>query len=197
MFNVFSAEDYRDALSNLLPRGPAWPRRALSSTLKNLLWAWGDELARVESRAQALLEEADPRTTTELLADWEFDADLPGACLELGQTIGLRRSALTAKITDAGGYLPQDYIDLAASVGFTITITEYTPSAPGDPAGEPAWDLEWWFVLGINAALETVQFARVGQSAAGDPLAFFGNDLLECVLEDFKQAHIHLLFLYT
>lgn len=164
--------------------------------MRSLFHAWGDEFTRVDGRGQDLLDEADPRTTTELLADWEFTADLPGDCLELGATLGLRRAALTRRITEPGGYTPQDYIDHAAAVGFAITVEEFTPSTPGDPAGEPAWDLEWWYVLMIHAPEETVTSFRAGANSAGDPLRMWGNDVLECVMWEFVQAHVELLFAY-
>ena len=67
-----SGDDYVDALAALLPTGPAWPRE-YDSTLdgaarRPVAQIWGD----VDGRAADLLEiESDPRTTTELLPDWE------------------------------------------------------------------------------------------------------------------------------
>jgi uncharacterized protein YmfQ (DUF2313 family) len=193
----FTAENYRDALESTLPRGAAWPRRALVSVLRSLLHAWGDELARVDGRAQDLLDEADPRDTAELLAEWEVMAGLPGACVGLGATVALRRAALLAKLTEPGGYHPDDYIDEAADIGFTVTLTEFTPTECGDDCGIPMYDAAWWFALQIDGDLITEQAAVVGGSACGDPLRFFGNELLECVLKEFRQAHVELLFAYT
>lgn len=197
MSSLYSAEDYRDALELALPRGAAWPRRALVSLMRKVLHAFGDEFERVDARGQDLLDEADPRTTSELLADWETMADLPGVCLALGSTVALRRAALTAKITAAGGYHPNDYIEAAAAAGFTVTLTEFTPFRCGDPCGGPLYGWEWWFALQINAPLVTVTAARVGAVACGDPLRFWGNDLLECVMREFRQAHVELLFSYS
>jgi uncharacterized protein YmfQ (DUF2313 family) len=194
---LFTAEDYRDALELELPRGPAWPRRGLVSVLRSLLHAWGDELARVDGRAQALHDEADPRTTTELLPDHERVAALPGVCLELGSSVALRRQALVAKLTDKGGYHPDDYIAAAAAAGFTVTLTEFTPTTCGDLCGDPLYGSDWWYALQINADLVTIQAAVVGGASCGDPLRFWGNDLLECVMAEFRQAQVVLLFAYT
>jgi uncharacterized protein YmfQ (DUF2313 family) len=194
---LFTPEDYRDALELELPRGPAWPRRGLVSVMRSLLHAWGDELARVDGRAQQLHEEADPRTTSELLADWEYDAGLPGDCLELGTTVALRRSALVAKLTDSGGYHPDDYIAAAAAAGFTVTLTEFTPARIGDVIGYSLYGTDWWYALQINAGQLTIQAAVIGGAAIGDPLRFWGNDLLECVIGEFRQGQVVLLFSYT
>jgi uncharacterized protein YmfQ (DUF2313 family) len=197
MPSLFSAEDYRDALELELPRGPAWARRGLVSVTRSLLHAWGDELARVDGRAQQLHEEADPRTTSELLADWEREVGLPGDCLELGATVALRRLALVGKLTDRGGYHPQDYIAAAAAAGYTVTLTEFTPTTCGDRCGDPLYGWEWWFALQINSALLTFQYAVCGGAACGDPLRFWGNDSLECVMGQFTQGHLVMLFAYT
>lgn len=58
----------------LLPPGKLW--RMVASTLADFLLACAQELARVDARADALIEEADPRTTTELLPDFELDLGL-------------------------------------------------------------------------------------------------------------------------
>ena len=64
-------DDYAVAMQALLPLGQAWPRgedSALMKVVRGLCRIWGD----FEIRASHLLEqESDPRTTIELLPDWE------------------------------------------------------------------------------------------------------------------------------
>lgn len=61
------------------------------------------ELSRIGVRTDDILLEMDPRTTVELLPDWERVADLPDPCAAAPVTIPDRQAALTARITSRGG----------------------------------------------------------------------------------------------
>lgn len=193
-----TATDYLAQLQALLPQGPAWPRDA-EAELTRLLAAWADELARVDGRAADLVEEADPRTTAELLADWERVAGLPDACVEalgLGQTTAQRRAALVAKLTTIGGQSAAYYIALAASLGYAITVTEFDLHDVEDNVEHPLTGTPWQFAWQVNAAEDTIGVLAVTDTVE-DPLAWWGNELLECVINRLKPAHTHVLFAYT
>ena len=194
---ALTAADYQAQLQALLPQGFAWPRQA-DAALTKLLLAWADEMARIDGRAADLAEEADPRTTAELLADWERVAGLPDPCvaaLGISQTAAQRRAALVAKLTTIGGQSAAYYITLAASLGYTITITEYKTFTVRSKVNDPLNDLPWRFVFTVNAPLNTVRRFTV-RSAVNEPLADWGNELLECVINRLKPAHTHVLFAY-
>ena len=133
-----SGDDYADAFQALLPQGQAWPRvwdtedgtplglarSALMKVVRGLCRIWGD----FELRASALLEvESDPRTTVELLPDWERNWGLPDPCYQSPQSISARQQALVMRMTLWGAQSRQFFIDVAAMIGYTITITEYRP----------------------------------------------------------------------
>ena len=194
-----TATDYLAQLQALLPQGPAWPREA-DAALTQLLAAWADELARVDGRAADLVEESDPRTTAELLADWERVAGLPDACVAAlagTQTTTQRRAALVGKLTTIGGQSAAYYIALAASLGYTITVTEFAPFQAGhSAAGDPLSNDEWMFAWQVNAPEESIVEFSAGRSCAGEPLRAWGNELLECVISRLRPAHTHVLFAY-
>lgn len=192
-----SAEAYRAQLQALLPSGAAWPRES-NTALARFLAALAEEFARVDFRAEQLVDEADPRTTAELLADWERVAGLPDSCVTVAQTTQERRDALVAKLTNLGGQSRQFFTDLAARLGYSITITEFHPfqvgsSAVGDALNGDAWTLAWR----VNAPTTTVREFRVGGSAVGDALRSWGNELLECAITRTKPAHTHVQFGYS
>jgi uncharacterized protein YmfQ (DUF2313 family) len=194
---ALTAADYLVQLQALLPQGFAWPRQA-DAALTKLLLAWADEMARIDDRAADLVEEADPRTTADLLADRERVAGLPDACVEAlagTQTTAQRRAALVAKLTTIGGQSAAYYIALAASLGYTITITEYKTFTVRSKVNDPLNDLPWRFVFTVNAPLNMVRRFTV-RSSVNEPLAAWGNDLLECVISRLKPAHTHVLFAY-
>ncbi|MBR0879097.1 uncharacterized protein YmfQ (DUF2313 family) [Bradyrhizobium barranii subsp. barranii] len=127
-----SGDEYRDAFLTLLPQGQAWPKHAVDS----VLWQACDGLCRywgyVDGRAADLLErESDPRITVELLPDWERNWGLPDPCYTAPQTIAARQLALVARMTMMGAQSREFYINFAAQLGYTISITEYRPFMVG------------------------------------------------------------------
>ena len=126
-----SGDDYGTALLALLPQGQAWPRdpgSTLDLTCRGLAHYWGD----VDRRAADLLEqESDPRKTIELLPDWERNWGLPDPCYQEPLTITERQHALVQRMTIEGAQSRQFFIDVAASIGYTITISEYRPFVVG------------------------------------------------------------------
>jgi uncharacterized protein YmfQ (DUF2313 family) len=127
-----SGSDYREAFLTLLPNGQAWPKHAMDA----VLWQTVDGLSQywgfVDGRAADLLEiESDPRSTVELLPDWERNFGLPDPCYAAPPTIAERQKELVLRMTMEGSQSRQFYIDFAAKLGYTITISEYRPFMVG------------------------------------------------------------------
>lgn len=188
--------DYLQHLQALLPQGPAWPRDP-EAVLTLLLDAWAQEFARIDARSEQLIAETDPRTTAELLYDWERVAGLPSACMAgIAQTTAERRGALHAKLTRLGGQSRQFFIDLAAALGYTVTISEFRPYTVTSAVNMPLNSELWRFVWQVNAPLNTIRSFDM-RSAVNDPLRSWGNQLLECVISQLKPAHTKVLFAYS
>ncbi len=192
--------EYARAARALFPRGLAWAE-TIDSNLRKLLLSQGDTWARVDRRAQDLLLEADPRSTVELLPDWERVLGLPAPCSVLASSSTLRRAAVVAKLTGNFGQSLEAFRELAASLGWdssTITITEARPFRVGiSGAGEALQGEAWAFAWTVTAPTFTPEFARSGISSAGDPLVDGDNDLLRCFLEELKPAHTVVLVNFT
>lgn len=188
--------NYLAQIKALLPPGRAWPRDP-DSVLSKLLHALAGVFARTHRRALDLIEEADPRTTNELLTDWERVAGLPDKCAPAGATTQERRDALVARLTARGGQSRQFFIDLAAQLGYVITITEFTPFRAGQSSASDSLTNGYWpYAWQVNAPETTIREFRAGQAAAGEPLRRWGNELLECVIGRAKPAHTILIFAY-
>ncbi len=83
---------------------------------------WAAEYARVEQRGWDLLNEVDPRTTRELMPDWERFFELPGTASE-----EQRRKELIAEWL-AGGSLSREDIDALLKVlGITASVHYWRP----------------------------------------------------------------------
>lgn len=192
-----TAADYLEQLKTLLPPGQAFPRDA-GTTLHSLLDGMSIELARVDGRGDSLPGEANPASTNELLGDWERVAGLPDKCSgALEETLQGRRNALLTKLSSTGGQSPGYFIGLAASLGYTVTIEEFRPFRVGmSRAGDSLTNGPWVFTWLIRAPEVTVTSFRVGRSAVGERLRIWGNDTLECIINQLKPAHTIALFAY-
>jgi len=170
--------EYGAASRKLLPPGLAWAGETLLEVLEALAYSF----AEVDAQAVGLVAETDPRTTLNLLSDWERLLDLPGPCDELEPTIVLRRAAVFATYTRTGGQTIAHFVAFAAALGYTVTITDYQD-----------W-VHAWTVLG---SIATPTFFRAGEGAAGERLVTASNALLECHLEATRPAHSQVLFEYS
>lgn len=193
----YSADQYAQLLKDLLPPGLAFPREP-GTDIERFLQGAAVELARVDARAESLAVEVNPATTTELLTDWERAAGLPDRCAGvLEETLQGRRNALLAKLTSIGGQSIEYFISVARALGYEISISEFRPFRAGlSRAGDPLTNGKWRFVWRVNAPEESIIYFRAGLSAAGEALASWGNEPLECKLNQLKPAHTRIIFSY-
>lgn len=191
---------YLAQLQALLPPGAAWSR-APEATLTKLLAAIADSLARVDARAAALLDEIDPRTTRELLPDWERVTGLPDPCSAgVVTTLQERRAAVVAKLTATGGASAAYFRGLAEAMGYTVEIDRFRPfvtgiSRCGDRLNGGASVRHTWRVRVIGPRYTPF---RCGVSQCGDSLGKItrAGDL-ECKLQRLKPAHTTLVVSYS
>jgi len=187
--------DYLSQFQALLPPGAAFSREP-DADLTKLLTALADEFARVDQRATDLRDEADPYNTVEMLADWERVAGLPDACTGAMATIYARQLALVGKLSAVGGQSRAYFIGLAATLGYEITITEYSARRHGDLHGDLYGNTDWNFVWQVNAPATTINNRLYGRSYYGEPYRTWGYQQLECIIEALKPAHTRVIFSY-
>lgn len=157
----------------------------------------GKALDAAKIAADLILTEADPRTTYDLLPDWERVLGLPDVCVGQLPTIEQRRAAVVSKLTLRGGLSRAFFIALAAKLGFVISITEYTQYSVLSPVNAELRGLPWCFTWRVNAPLNTVVGRFSATSGVNEPLSTWGNILLECALSRFKPAHTVVQFSYS
>lgn len=205
---------YAEQLRSLLPPGRAWGPSP-DSNLRKLLLGMAGELARVHGRAGDLRREGDPRATVELLEDWETFLGLPSPCTGPLEGLEARRGAVLARLLEQGGQSPAYFVELAASLGFSVTVVDYQAFRAGSRAGDlltnpgeaflagyaRAGDrlglpLAWPFTMDVVSAPITTQYFSAG-SLVGEALAVWGNSLLECSLSEAAPAHVFVRFLYV
>ncbi|MFP4895831.1 YmfQ family protein [Paraburkholderia sp. EG304] len=192
-----SAADYGDVLRKLQPRGRVWTRED-DGTQAAVLDALGFTAESLDGAALTLIAAAFPGTVTDFLPEWEATLGLPDPCTGSNPSTQQRRAQVVARLTNEGGQNAAFYIDYAAALGYQITTIDYAPFRAGQSrCGQQLGTQDWFFTWSINAPKNSVTHFAAGQSAAGDPLATWGNAVLECEMNALKPAHTILQFHYS
>jgi uncharacterized protein YmfQ (DUF2313 family) len=195
MTPIFRAADFLQAFLKLLPRGRVWPRdtdAVQNQALLGLNTVYEDNSAR----ALSLLKDAFPASTFELLPEWEATLGLPDPCAGSAPSIQARVSQVVTRLTKTGGQSVPYFTGVAASLGYTVTITQFAPSRFGNRFGMPFGGTDWAHAWQVNAPTFTVNSNRFG-SGFGDRFASWGNTVLQCELQALAPAHTVLNFSYT
>jgi uncharacterized protein YmfQ (DUF2313 family) len=177
-----TAEAYARQLKALLPPGRLW-RLEPTSVLSKILQALADELARVDSALADLIDEWDPSTTSDLLADWERILGLPDGTYIPSADPAQRRLQVVAKYGSLGGQTAAFFVALAARLGMTSTVEETDPHT---------WVLH---VTDVGSFTVRVEHAAIG-SHIGDLLGSTSVPELETPVLRGKPAHTIVYFTY-
>jgi uncharacterized protein YmfQ (DUF2313 family) len=180
---TYAASDYLAAIHALMPRGPSWPTDP-GTTQDDVLSALVESFEASNVAAANLLTDAFPGSTVNLLPEWEATLGLPDPCAGEAPTLQERQSQVLARFANSGGQSKAFFIALAATLGFPVTIAQYTGA-----------DAYLWQV---NALASNPVYFRAGVSTPGAPLQLVANsDVLECVFNALKPAHTTVRFVYT
>lgn len=193
-----TASDYLWQFQRLLPRGRIWHRgwgTVQAEQLLTLMPTW----VRLNARANALLPDAFPCSTIELLPEWEASLGLPDPCTGPFPTIQQRQNAVCVKFTARGGQTIAYYEELAERFGFTIHIRQFTPFKCGiNRCGDPLYGAAWAHAWRIEVqGFQAIVYFRTGMSAAGEPLRAWGNEVIECLIRASAPAHTVPIFAYV
>lgn len=150
----------------------------------------------VRASARRVLDSITPFNASVTLSDWErIYAITPRP----GATIQERRQNVLVRMAATGGLSIPYFISLAASLGYTITITEPRAFQAGvNRAGDRLFveGMRWvWQVNVLGDGVPKYRF-RAGASAAGELLLTFGVSLLESTFKDLKPAFTDCYFTY-
>jgi uncharacterized protein YmfQ (DUF2313 family) len=181
-----------------LPTGFALGYR--DGVLDAVLSSAADRIAEIETNAEALMRETDPRNANALLADFErvLGPDHCGRDLDL-QSVEARQRLAHQRWTATGGQSNPYMISIAEKLGVSVSIEEFWPSRAGVlRAGTPLRPEGCQFVWRVNIpGLVTVIKFRAGASRAGNRLGVFTLSSIECELRRIKPAHTEVVFNYS
>ena len=194
-----SEKDYAHLVNALLPRGLIWSRKK-GGVLDSILFSLSSEAARVDARARALIEESDPRTSVEELERWFADHGIPSECVAAiaDPSLEQMRQELIAKITSNSGLTAKYFEELAGVLGYSAKVTTFEEHHVEHDVEMPLADEKWIpvFTLGITISNDSGFDEFTTEWDAEQPLARWGNSLLECLIKALAPAHVEVVFIY-
>lgn len=167
----------------------------------------GQHLDEVAADAAELLTEMFPDTCTAagLLKDWERLLGIPDDCAGLAPTEAGRVAAVAAKWAEKRKISEASLVTVAAALGHTITITNYTARRYGEAmTGGEYIGKQWANTLTVNVApgpgsvddeLNDLIEDEAGESVTAEG-GLAGAEVLECALQRRRPAHNYLDFKY-
>ncbi|EHH67555.1 putative phage tail protein [Gluconobacter morbifer] len=176
-----TAEDILQEWTSNLPQGSAWSRRS-DGNLSKLLLARAQARALLETDIGYLSREISPLTAVLLQDDYEEVLDLPDYVGLISALSDQQRRMIDFLFwTTNGAASKQDFMDLAEKIGWTISITTFTPARFGQTCfGQPLYGVSWqyvWTVHVLSCTDDAVQFS-----------------VLRGKIEDECPAHTYVLF---
>lgn len=199
-----------DALSGHLPTGIAWiawriPGKVAYRLCSALMRAYDDAWAYLYKLALEL----DPRTTEDLIEEWERAVGLPDACLPKTATLEGRRANVMFRLAKRRWTTAQDWIDLAALYGLRIEVTPgWLVQKPALYAAEYPKRYDIFpklgrfrvyidvFGLDIRGYAYGSATGGPGYGIAGVPygMRIDGLDAFRCIIERVKPANVVVIW---
>lgn len=194
---ALTTDDYLHAFQGLMPRGAVWPRDADALQTK-VFRGLNAVYAQSTARANNLLIDAFPGTAFELLPEWEETLGLPDPCAGLSPTTEARRAQVVARLAAVGGQSITYFTQLAANLGYSITIAQFAPFRFGQSGfGVQLGSDDWLFAWRVNAPSYSIRYFSFGVSRMGEQFATWGNNVLQCEIQAYAPAHTIPLFDYS
>jgi uncharacterized protein YmfQ (DUF2313 family) len=148
--------------------------------------ATAQEFSFVMDRGLDLIDETDPRTADETIAEWERMLSLPDEQVtEIPATLPERQVAVTQKYASRGGQSQAFFVQLAATCGYTATFSNYQNELSECGVMECGEEL-----IAINAS-----YAMLVTVTAVAPVALPQDDF-ERVIRHATHSHIVVEFAY-
>ncbi len=190
----YTDADFLAAMQSLLPTGPVWPREP-DSVQAQTLAALAPTYTRQAARATNLLSDAFPVRPIELLPEWESTLGLPDPCAGAAPTQQQQQQQVAARFVASGGQTSAYFVKVAATLGFPIGITCYTPSVFGMSFGAPFGGDAWAHAWQITAPATVVEPFAFGRNAFGDAFATVEpSAVLQCEMQRIAPAHTTVFF---
>lgn len=194
-------EEVTNSLAQSFPMGRLFKAVNIDgSNLRKLLTGLAIEIARMEKKISKDIYEAFfiNEEMDGLLEEWEGALGIPDDCFSInGKTRDERIEQVLVKLSMSSVVTEQDFIDLAAIFGYTVTIQQ------GIEVG--AIPLVLPFILGTPKSLRFTMVINLPSSLA--PVSVFplvlpftlssgGSSIIECLFNKLKPANVVIVYNY-
>ena len=159
-----------DQICKLLPSGQAWIK-APSTNLYRTVALFAGALQRAIDFCAYAQRDTFPTTCVDSLSAWQSSCNLPDPlCPPL--TTQQQFQQMVSRVENLGGQSPAYFVQVAAKIGYTITIQECAQARAGlSRAGQAqSWYVGGDFVWIVNVANAALYQFRAGLNRAGQPL---------------------------
>lgn len=193
---LHSQDDHARAVLNFLPGGNLFEaKNKNTSNLYKLFLGFSAELQRMEQTLYDITNDHDIRVTELLIERWESAVGIPDDCFNNTGTLDERRRNVLVKLAAIGANTEQDFIDLAAILGYAITI-EHLDEIDFNPPYDIPLSLEFgvpesrfvWIVKGDGVAPNVPPYDI--------PLSLENAQasIIQCLFNKLKPAHTLILY---
>ncbi len=196
LFTPHTIDQHTQSLADYMPNGELFLAKNINnSNFRQLLKGWSYELQRLEATLIEVAQEYDPNTTNDFIAQWEQTVGIPDDCFTNETDIVTRRNQVLFKLRAEGANTPQDFIDLAALLGYTITI-----SWPAEVEFFPPYDVPINLITGVPESRYVWIVTGVGLIPNLPPynvpfsLISSQQSVLICAFNKLKPAHTKIIF---
>lgn len=188
-------EQHTNSLAQYLPNGRTFAAKNINdSEFRKLLKGLASELFTAEGYLCTLEQEYFPDETVLFLSEWESALGIPDGCFSGSGTLNERRRDIIVKLAATGIQTAEDFEELAALFGITVTVTS------GSDIGLFPLEFPFLFVGSTRQARYTI-FVTFTVPAANRfpytfPIVFGGSEIaiLECLFNHLKPINCRVVF---
>jgi len=195
LFILHNQTEHANILSNYLPGGEVFGGKSDNdSNLHKLLFGIAEQYRLVEEKIELTCREYDPITTVDFLKEWESALGIPDECFDAKGTVTERRRDVNVKFLADTAVTNQDFVDIAALYGITVTIKSGLSDLDAFPLQFPI----------TFPNIKTARFTMIVEFTVDDPLRFtftfpipFGEaniETLKCLFRKLAPANVDVIF---
>lgn len=192
---VLTKSQQAQTLANYLPGGRIFASKDFTtSELRKLLFGFSNELLRVDNLLSIFREDTVPDRTQHFIDGWESALGIPDSCFDGKGTDENRRLAIVTKLAALGAQTTDDFVNLAATFGVTVTVE----------SGSVHGTFPYTFPIKFYPSAKVARFTIVVRSPLfileTFPYTFpimFGPDelgIIECLFNKIKPANVQVVF---
>jgi len=167
------------------------------STLRKILIGLASEWLNFRSKINEVSNEYNPKTTTQLIDEWEQFVGIPDNCIPVASTIEQRRLNVLLKLAGINATTEKQFKNVASILGYNIEVSN------GVSTSTFPLTLPFLLISEASAPFTIVITLPSSIKPSGFPLTFPFTltsqqpAILDCLFNKLKPANTQLFFRYS